>query len=160
MDKRSQWIEREDCCIIWFFQHGTRRERMVHRKKWDFKEQEDGLKNALTAHNLPCFVPNSRFTKPEHDMFAKIKFSQPGPPAFAPNSSTGRRDRPQPSRPRAQSNSLGVCYAFNNGSCIGAPTASGCKNVNTNRELAHVCNVDIDSEPAICLEKHPCNKHR
>ena len=124
----------------------------------DFKEQEDVLKSALTAHNLPCSIPTSRFAKPEQDMFAKNKFkpSQTGQFAFTP----GRRDRPQPSRPRAQSNGLGVCYAFNNGSCRGVPSASGCKNVNTNRELAHVCNVYVDSKSAFCLEKHPRNKHR
>ena len=99
------------------------RGRTVRNKtSLDFKEQEDVLKSALTAHNLPCSVPTSRFAKPEHDMFAKNKFKRVRLLSLLVG------DRPQPSRPRAQSNSLGVCYAFNNGSCGGTPSAFGCKN--------------------------------
>ena len=128
----------------------------------DFKEQEDVLKSTLTAHNLSCSIPTSRFQKlePEQHTKGRNKFTTQSQFGMANNSYQGRRDRTQPSRPRAQSNGLGVCYAFNNGSCRSSPTATGCKNANTNRELAHVCNVYVESKSAFCLEKHPRSKHR
>ena len=129
----------------------------------DYKEQEDTLKTVLIAHNLQSSIPTGRVPRFEYDLFNKQKGRFNGNQTFTNSnnpSSSFKRDRSQPTRPRAAFNGLGVCYTFNNGVCRNSPTTSGCKNSVTGRELAHVCNVYIDTMSAFCLDKHPRSKHK
>ena len=122
----------------------------------DYKEHEDILKLALTSHNLPSSVPTGRIPKLNQDRNVKRTVHTSNPSSSGYNSSF-RKDR-QNQRPKATFNGLGVCYAFNNGSCKSQSTPAGCKNAG--REFAHVCNVYVDQKSSFCLAKHPRSSHK
>ena len=128
----------------------------------DFKDQEDLLKAALVAHNLPSSVPtshaprndndfnrqksrsfpgnfNNSFVQPNNQGFSN-RNNQPGgvkPNYSASTQSNQRKPFSNQPRPRASFTNLGVCFNFNNDNCKNPTTSVGCKH--GNRELVHVC---------------------
>jgi hypothetical protein len=129
----------------------------------DYKEHEDILKLALTSHNLSSAVPTGRNPRADQDLQARAgkKSSTsyvPNSSGFSSGHSSNFRKDGQNQRPKASFNGLGVCYAFNNGSCKSPSTSSGCKGAG--RELAHVCNVYVQQKSSFCLGKHPRTSHK
>ena len=127
----------------------------------DYKEHEDVLKTALTAHNLPSAGPSGRIPRLTEDQIARNrgKFNQYLGTQLRVNPAGFQKDR-QNQRPRAFFNKLGVCYSYNNGTCKSPSSQNGCKNSSSGRELAHVCNVYIEQKNAFCLGKHPRTAHK
>lgn len=142
-----------------------------------FKEQEEIMKMSLIAHNLPNTVPTGRFQRHDQDQnnrgkgrsansnnpqtnhsYNNSNSNRNNGSRYNPsNNSNSRRVNNSNSRPRATFNNLGVCYGYNNDNCKNPSSQHGCKN--GTRDLAHVCNVWVESQKAFCLAGHPRSKH-
>ena len=116
-----------------------------------FQEQEDALKNVLTAAGLSNSVPTGRI--PRLDI-VKPKYKQGPSSTFTPTASLGQSNRNKVVLVGGHP----ICFNFNNGSCRNAGSPIGCKDAR-NKEYVYQCNKWDSTKNAYCLARHPRVKH-
>jgi len=116
-----------------------------------FQEQEDALKNVLTAAGLSNTVPTGRIPRVEN---VKPRFKPAPSSTFVPNSGAGLANRNK----IVLVGGKPICFNFNNGSCRNPGSPVGCKDAR-NKDFVHQCNKWDATKNAYCLARHPRIKH-